>query len=81
MTAYHFTSTSRERPSREVPTKLFAWRILNVTFIPFTHTIYILITHKSVRRLFRKKKKKKKNPSEVFTTHPPLRERELLIFK
>ena len=44
----HFTSTLRDRPSRKVPTKLFAWRILSVTFLPFTHTIYTLITHKSV---------------------------------
>ena len=29
--------------------------ILSVTLIPFTHTIYNLITHKIVRRLFRRK--------------------------
>ena len=28
---------------------------LSVTFLPFTHTIYILITHKSMRRPFREK--------------------------
>ena len=35
--------------------KLFAWMILNVTLISFTHTIYILITHKIVKRLFKRK--------------------------
>ena len=44
----HFASTLRDRPSREVPAKLFAWRILSVIFIPFTHTIYTIINHKSV---------------------------------
>ena len=29
--------------------------ILSVTLIPFTHTLYTLITHKIVRRLFREK--------------------------
>ena len=43
----HFMSTLRERPSQEVPVKLFALRILSVTFLPFTHIIYTLITHKS----------------------------------
>ena len=43
----HFASTSRGRPSREVLAKHSAWRILNVTFFPFTHTIYTLIIHKS----------------------------------
>ena len=43
----HFVSTSQDKPSREVPAKHSAWRILSVTFLPFTHTIYTLITHKS----------------------------------
>ena len=43
----HFASISRDRPSREVPAKHSAWRILSVTFLPFTHIIYVLITHKS----------------------------------
>ena len=43
----HFVSTLREMPSREVLAKLSVWRILSVTFLPFTHTIYTLITHKS----------------------------------
>ena len=49
MPTCHFVSTSRNRPSCELPTKHSAWRILNVTFLPFTHTIYTLITHKSIR--------------------------------
>ena len=28
--------------------KCLAWMILRVTFLPFTHTIYTLITHKSI---------------------------------
>ena len=43
----YFSSASRDSPSREVPVKLSAWRILSVTFLPFTHTIYTIITHKS----------------------------------
>ena len=34
----HFTSTSRNRPSCEVPTKLFTWKILSVIFLLFTYT-------------------------------------------
>ena len=65
----HFASTSQERLSCEVPTKPSAWRILSVTFLLFTHTIYTLITHKSKRDY------SKKNPREVSTTHPPFLER------
>ena len=43
----HFTNASQDKPSREVPMKLFVWRILSVTFLPFTHTIYTLIINKS----------------------------------
>ena len=43
----YFVSTLRNRPSRYVPVKLSAWRILSMTFLPFIHTIYTLITHKS----------------------------------
>ena len=43
----YFVSTLRDRPSREVPIKLSTWRILSVTFLPFTRTIYTPITHKS----------------------------------
>ena len=45
----YFASTSQDRPSCKVPVKLSTWRILSVTFLPFTHTIYTLITHKSKR--------------------------------
>ena len=51
----HFVSTSQDRPSREVLAKLSAWRILNVTFLHFTHIIYTLITHKSKRSYSEKK--------------------------
>ena len=43
----HFVSISLDKPSCEVPAKLFAWRIFSLTFLPFTYTIYTLITHKS----------------------------------
>ena len=39
----------------EWPAKLSSWIILSVTLISFTHTIYTLINHKIVRRLFRRK--------------------------
>ena len=45
----HFVSASQDRSSCKVPVKHSAWRILSVTFLPFTHTIYTLITHKSKR--------------------------------
>ena len=49
-----------------------------MTFLPFTHTIYILITHQSKRGYFSKRK-----PQMGFynTTHPPFRDRELLILQ
>ena len=34
---------------------LSIWSIFSVTFLPFIHIIYTLITHKIERRLFRKK--------------------------
>ena len=43
----YFASITLDRPSREVSMKLSAWRILSVTFLLFSHTIYTLITHKS----------------------------------
>ena len=45
----HFVSASRDRLYREVPMKHSDWRILSVTFLPFTYTIYTLITHKTKR--------------------------------
>ena len=42
----HFANTLQDRPSHEVPAKLSIWRIFIVTFLPFTHTIYTIITHK-----------------------------------
>ena len=67
----YFVSTSQDRPSCKVPAKLFAWRILSVTFLSFTHTIYTLISHKSKRGYSERK------PSISFynTTHPSFRER------
>ena len=52
-----FVSVSQERPSHEIPVKLSILRILSVTFLLFTHTIYTLITHKSM-----KGHSEKKNP-------------------
>ena len=40
------------------PQNALTIRILSVTLIPFTHTIYTLITHKSEKRLFRGKPEK-----------------------
>ena len=40
---------------RDDPWNALIARILSVTLILFTHTIYTLITHKIVRRLFRRK--------------------------
>ena len=54
-TILYFASTSWLRPFREVPVKLFAWRIFSVTFLPFTHTIYTLITYRNKEGLFREK--------------------------
>ena len=51
----HFASASQDRPTCEVPTKHSTWRILSVTFLPFTHTIYILITLK-VRETIQREK-------------------------
>ena len=47
--AVNFASDSREGPTHEISTKFPAWRILSVTFLPFTHTIYTLITNKNMR--------------------------------
>ena len=47
--AINFATVLREWPTCEVPAKHSAWKILNVTFLPFTHTIYTLIIHKSKR--------------------------------
>ena len=45
-----FASVSRVRPSRETVAKHSAWKFfLGVTFLPFIHTIYTLITHKCMR--------------------------------
>ena len=69
-----FASVSRVRPSRKIFAKHFAWRILKVTFLPFTHTIYTLITHKSKRDHSQRK------TLNIFSkTHAYLLERELLI--
>ena len=68
----NFVSSSRDRPSREVLAKHSIWKILSVTFLPFAHTIYILIIHKS-RRGYSKRK-----PLDKFsiTQHTHLSERE-----
>ena len=51
----NFANISQEGSTREIPAKLSAKRILSVTFLPFTHTIYTLITHKLSGGHFRKK--------------------------
>ena len=71
----HFASTSRDMPSHEVPAKHSAWKIFSVTFLPFTYTIYNLITYKSKRGYL-----KRKTLDRFFTTqHTHFLERELLI--
>ena len=45
-----------------------------MTFLPFTHTIYTLITHKSKRD-----HSQRKTLNRFSTTHTHLLERELLI--
>ena len=50
-----FASVSQVKPLLEIVAKHSAWRIFIVTFLPFTRTIYTLITHKSSRGHFRKK--------------------------
>ena len=67
--------TSHVRPSREILAKCSASRILSMTFLPFTHTIYTLITHKSMRD----HSKRKTLDSFSTTQHTHLFERELLI--
>ena len=51
------------------PRNALTVEILSVTLIPFTHTTYTLITHKIVRRLFKRK------PKRGFYNTPTLLER------
>ena len=44
------------RPSREILAKLSVLRILCVTFLPFTHTIYTIITYKSIKEAIQREK-------------------------
>ena len=67
----YFTSTSRDRPSHEVHAKLFAWKILSVTFLPFTHTMYTLITYKNKGSYL----ERKSQIGFYNTTHPHFREK------
>ena len=50
-----FMSVSWVKPLLEIIAKHSAWKIFIVTFLPFTHTIYTLITHKLSGGHFRKK--------------------------
>ena len=73
--AKNFASISQHGLSREVPAKHSAWRILSVTFLPFTHTIYTFIIHKSKGSYLERK------TLDRFSTtqHTHVLERELLI--
>ena len=62
---------SQDWPSYEVSMKLSTLRILSVTFLLFTHTIYTFITHKSKRGY----SERKHQIGFYNTTHPPFRER------
>ena len=74
--AVSFASVSQEGPTCEKPAKLSTWRILSVTFLPFTHTIYTLITHKSIGD-----HSERKTLDRFFTTQLiHLLDKELLIF-
>ena len=76
--AVNYANILQEGPTRYIPEKLFDWRILSITFLPFTHTIYTLITHKCMRDY-----SKRKTLDRFSTTqhiHLRERERELLIF-
>ena len=47
--AVNFASVSRVRPSHKILAKHFAWRFFSVTFLPFTHIIYAIITHRNCK--------------------------------
>ena len=73
--AVNFVSVSQVRPSHEILVKHSTWRILKVNFLPFTHTIYTIITHKSIKGHL-----ERKTQDRFFTTqHTHLLERKLLI--
>ena len=69
--AVNFLNVSQVRPSHKILAKRFAQRILSVTFLPFTHTIYTLITYKSMRD-----HSKRKTLDRFSTTHTPIFQRE-----
>ena len=52
----HFASASQDRPTCEVLTKHSTLRILSVTFLPFTHTIYIYPYYPQSKRDYSKRK-------------------------
>ena len=65
-----FCNLSRDLAnSWDDPRNALTVEILSVTLIPFTHTIYTLITHKIVRRLYKRK------PKRGFYNTPTLLER------
>ena len=70
----NFTTVSLEGPTCEVLVKLSAWRILSVTSLPFTHTIYTLITHKSK---WGYSERKILDRFSTNTTHPSFKERAI----
>ena len=74
--AVSFVSVSQEGPARKIPTKLSTWRILSVTFLPFTHTIYTFINHKSIKGY-----SERKTLDRFYNTtqHTHLLKRKLLI--
>ena len=69
--AIDFASISRVRHSRKILAKRSTWRILRVTFLPFTHTIYTLITHKGIGG-----QSERKSLDRFSTTHTPIFQRE-----
>ena len=65
-----FRNLSRDLAnSWDDPRNALTVEILSVTLIPFTHTIYTIITHKIVRRLYKRK------PKRGFYNTPTLLER------
>ena len=69
--AVNFLNISQVRSSRKILTKCSAQRILSVTFLPFTHTIYSLITHKSMKGHL-----ERKTLDRFSTTHTPIFQRK-----
>ena len=70
----NFATVLWEGPTCEVLVKLSTWRILSVTSLPFTYTIYTLITHKTK---WGYSERKTLDRFSTNTTHPSFKERAI----